>query len=339
MEERLDRSRPLWTIDLLDPLPNGDIALVWTLHHSMADGAVAMRIAEEVFWDAPDRPRRATDRSEHASALVELREALTARRPGRLPGTLRRELLRTRSPSPLDGIVGGRRTVALASVSLEPVRRAVKVLVPEATVNDAVLALVGGGLRSWAKSSGIALADLRVKVPVSLHHGAEHAEAANRDSFFCVALPLAEPDPLERLRRIKHETALRKRARDPLVLDTLLRDASRVAPPLRHVLDRLTGHPRAFALNVSNVAGPARRPSLLGAPVRALYSIADVDQRHGLRVAVVSMADELYFGLCADPRITGRIDPLVSGILAEAASFTERTEGSRGPGLERGHAI
>ena len=59
MQERLDRSHPLWTIDLLDPLENGDIALVWRLHHSLADGAMAMRLAEEVLWDSGDVPSAA----------------------------------------------------------------------------------------------------------------------------------------------------------------------------------------------------------------------------------------------------------------------------------------
>jgi hypothetical protein len=63
---------------------------------------------------------------------------------------------------------------------------------------------------------------------------------------------------------------------------------------------------------------------MLGASVRALYSIADVDQRRGLRVAVISMGDELHFGLCACPAIVGELDPLVAGIRAEAASLTER---------------
>jgi hypothetical protein len=140
-----------------------------------------------------------------------------------------------------------------------------------------------------------------------------------------VALPLGEPDPVERLRRITEDTALRKRARDPLVVDTLLRDLARVAPPLRQLFERLTLHPRAFALNVSNVVGPRTSPSLLGAPVRALYSIADVDHRHGLRVAVISMADELYFGLCADPAIVGELEPLVDGIRAEGAALADRS--------------
>jgi diacylglycerol O-acyltransferase / wax synthase len=102
---------------------------------------------------------------------------------------------------------------------------------------------------------------VRVKVPVSLHHRAESAEAANRDSFFVVSLPLAEPDPVERLRRINAETALCRRAGDALVLDMLRADLGHVAPPLRRLVERLTGHPRAFALNVSNVPGPQQRPS------------------------------------------------------------------------------
>jgi len=76
---------------------------------------------------------------------------------------------------------------------------------------------------------------------------------------------------------------------------------------------------------VSNIVGPAERPTLLGAPVRALYSVAEIDDRHGLRVAVVSMVDELYFGLCAEPAIVGGgLDPLVTGIRAEAAALADR---------------
>jgi hypothetical protein len=148
---------------------------------------------------------------------------------------------------------------------------------------------------------------------------------ANRDSFFVVSLPVEEPDPVERLRRISAETVLCKRAGDPFVLDTLLRDLAHVAPPLRRALERLAGHPRAFALNVSSLAGPVERPSVLGAPVRALYSIAEIGERHGLRVAVVSMANELHFGLCADPAIVRDLDPLVTGILAEASALLARS--------------
>jgi WS/DGAT/MGAT family acyltransferase len=333
MEERLDRSRPLWTIDVLDQLEDGGVALIWKIHHSMADGATAMRFSEQLLWDAPAAAgaggRTGTPEGGAPTHLGELREALRARQPGRLPGTLRRELHRTRHPSPFDGDIGTTRVVAFASVPLPELKRAAKTLVPAASVNDAVLALVAGGLRSWAEARDSGLATVRVKVPVSLHHLAR-TEAANRDSLFVLAMPLDEPDPVERLRRINAETGLRKRAGDPLVLDTLLRDLGRVAPPLRRLVERLTLHPRAFALNVSNVVGPATRTSVLGAPVRALYSLAEIRERHGLRVAVVSMADELHFGLCADPAIVGDLDPFVIGILTEASVLTDRSRSASG---------
>jgi hypothetical protein len=60
---------------------------------------------------------------------------------------------------------------------------------------------------------------------------------------------------------------------------------------------------------------------VLGAPVRALHSVAEINKRHGLRVAVISMADELHFGLCADPAIVDELDPLVDGIRAEATAL------------------
>src|SRR5207247_9105517 len=105
MEERLDRSRPLWTMDVLDPFEEGSV-VVWRLHHSVADGATALRLADQVLWDAPAGDERPSGSSVSPSPLGGLREALSARRPGRLPGTLRRELHRTGYPSPLDGLIG-----------------------------------------------------------------------------------------------------------------------------------------------------------------------------------------------------------------------------------------
>jgi diacylglycerol O-acyltransferase len=323
MEERLDRSRPLWTIDVLGPLEDAGLAVVWKIHHSMADGATAMRLAHAVLWDTGVAAESGAPEVASSTPLGQVREALHARRPGRVPGVLRRELRRTRGASPLDGAIGSARDVGFTAVPLGAVKLAAKKLAPGATVNDAVLALVAGGLRSWVDAGGGQVETLRVKVPVSLHRRTER-HAANRDSFFCASLPLAEDDPAVRLRRISADTALRKRSGDAHVLDTLLRDLGRVAPPLRQALERLTLDPGAFALNVSNVAGPAERPQLLGAPIRALYSVAEIRERHGLRVAVVSMADVLHFGLCADPTIVGALDPLLAGIAAEAEVLRER---------------
>jgi wax ester synthase-like acyl-CoA acyltransferase family protein len=68
-EQRLDRSRPLWRIDVIPQLAGGRSALIWRIHHALADGWTAMRMASAVLWDAeeddepgaagPDRRQRA----------------------------------------------------------------------------------------------------------------------------------------------------------------------------------------------------------------------------------------------------------------------------------------
>jgi len=320
MEERLDRARPLWTLDVLDRTAGGDVWLIWKLHHAMADGVTALRFADAVLWDAPTGAGPLA-RVVATPRFGRLGEVLLARRPGRLPAVLRRELHRSHEPSPFDGPIGRARSVAFASAPLGALKRAAKALDGTATVNDVVLALVAGALRRSA--GGAPVGGVRVRVPVRLQAPSERPTLANRGSFFVVALPVAEPDAVQRLRRICADTARCKRGDDPYVLDTLASDLARFAPPLRRAIQRLEGHPRAFALDVSNIAGPAERPTVLGTPVRAFYTVGEIGERHGLRVAVVSMADELSFGLCADPAIVPDLDPLVSGLYAEATALLD----------------
>lgn len=74
-------------------------------------------------------------------------------------------------------------------------------------------------------------------------------------------------------------------------------------------------------MSVSNVPGPRSRVAVLGAPVDALYSIAEIGERHALRVAVVSLAGRLYFGFCADPGIVDDLQLMAEGVEAEAAEL------------------
>jgi diacylglycerol O-acyltransferase / wax synthase len=89
---------------------------------------------------------------------------------------------------------------------------------------------------------------------------------------------------------------------------------------------RLQSGARAFALNVSNVCGPAHDVTVLGAPAQALYSLAEVAPHHVLRVAVVSLADRLCFGLVADPAAVPDIAGLAAAIQQEAAELGAAAE-------------
>lgn len=83
--------------------------------------------------------------------------------------------------------------------------------------------------------------------------------------------------------------------------------------------DRPQPSPRTFAVCVSSVPGPRDRLRVLGREVRSVHSLAEIGQRHALRVAVISAHGDLNFGLTADPAIVPDLDSMARG-LEESAS-------------------
>ncbi len=306
-EQRLDRARPLWRIDTV-ALSDGGSALIWRIHHSLADGTASVRYARALLWD--DGPEASmTQAQAHAAHAAD-----EARRRAHLAGFLRREYARGECRSPFDGRIGTRREVAFAAVPLQPLHDAAKQL-DGATVNDAVLTIVAGAVGRWVRERHGELGTIRLRVPVSLHH--EGDDVANHDSFFSVALPLNEPDPVARLRATHAETTERKLDEDAQYHEHLLHELSGL-PPLEHLVTRMERNPRRFALSVSNVPGPREPVSVLGAPVAHLHSIAEIGERHALRVSATSLAGQLCFGLCADPDLVDELQLMAEGIEQEA---------------------
>ena len=52
-----------------------------------------------------------------------------------------------------------------------------------------------------------------------------------------------------------------------------------------------------------------------------MHSIAEIGERHALRVAVVSLAGMLCFGFCADPAIVDDLAAMAEGSEAEASAL------------------
>jgi hypothetical protein len=315
--KRLDRTRPLWRIDVI-PRSGGGAALVWRLHHALADGSTMMRYARALLW-GPE-PAGAPGSAVPGRGFTLPHAVDDARRRRHLAGFVRREFALARDRSPFDGRIGTRRAVAFAAAPLGALHRVAKGL-DGATLNDAVLSVIVGGLRRWLVRRHGHLGAVRVKVPVSLHRPGD--DAGNHDSFFTVALPLDEPDPVARLRATHAATAACKHGHDAETMAGLLRRLDRVSPSLERWCERLEQSPRSFAVNVSNVRGPRAPVSVLDAPVEALHSLAEIGERHALRVAVISLADTLYLGICADPELVDDVADLAAGIELEARKLAD----------------
>jgi diacylglycerol O-acyltransferase len=327
MTRRLDRARPLWHLDLVE-LEHESLALVWRIHHCMADGATSVRLGAAVLWDDdPGAPPPALapwtpvagpgpvglfalgirDRAHHARRRRE-----SVRRNGRPGGSrlssrvvLSRELSREADLTPLAASAGSSRRVAFATAPLAQCRRAGKAIDPSVTLNDVVLAIVAGGVRTWLEHVSGAEATIRVKVPVSLHGSGEDDVVGNRDSYFFVDLPVDEGDPAARVLAVSRETRERKLGHDAETLYHLGRN------PL---VARWAMSPRVFTFNVSNVRGPAGEIYVGGARVGEVYSLAEIAQQHALRVAVISAAGSLFFGLNADRDAVVELQAMIDGM-------------------------
>jgi diacylglycerol O-acyltransferase / wax synthase len=305
-------------MEVVSPLAGARTALVWRIHHALADGVTAMRMARQVLLEATPgggaAPRRGSAERPPGPPPQTLASGL--RRAAHLPQTLRQELGRRAVPSPLDRPVGPRREVAFVDAPLEELRRIGHAAPERATVNDVALSAVSAGLRAWLDQLGAPAEGLRAKVPVSLHQPGE-PDTANRDSFMVVDLPLEQDDPLARLVAVARETRMRKRRHDAETLHTFFHDLSHLSRSLERHAEHWAMSPRVFTLNVSNVPGPPDPQSVLGAPLLELHSLAEIAHRHALRVAIVSASGRISFGLCADPDAIDGIDLVAHGIERE----------------------
>lgn len=323
--QHLDRTRPLWSIDVA-PLADGGTALLWRVHHALADGATMTRLSHTVLYDegpADEAGRPVTGPSVSPPATV---RADHRRRREHLLGVIRREFTVGPSRSPFDGAISTHRAVAFLDTDLTALHAAAHAV--GATVNDAFLAVLAGGLRRWVDHHAGTVTDLRVRVPVSLPR--EDPSAGNRDSAFDLPLPMHVTDPLERLRAVHELTALRKDARDAALLDELLHRLAEVSPPLRRVCDRLRATARAFTVSVSDVPGPRTPVAVLSRRVRATWPLAEIGLHHALRVTAASMVDVLSFGVCVDPDLVPGVDVLADGLRDEAELLVAAADGARG---------
>lgn len=298
MSEHLDRRRPLWTLDLIGPLADGREFIAARLHHAMVDGIAGIRFLESILLDphdAPTHPAGTRSSNPRHSPLDELR---------RMPAALEREFGRPGWRSPFDKPVTSARELAFTAVPLQALKEIGASRPTHATVNDVLLAVVAGGLRSWLDASGTGrrpVRDLRAQVPVSLHHRDEDTAAlGNRDSFINVDLALHEPDATRRLDLISAQTRTEKQRDDAALLYDLFHALGRFGPAGEWA-NRIASDPREFSVAISNVPGPRVTVSVAHRRVEQLFSSSEPGTHHALRISAISDADTLGIGFCTDP--------------------------------------
>jgi diacylglycerol O-acyltransferase len=353
MSTPLGRERPLWEMWIAERLDDGRIGLVGKAHHCMVDGIAAVELGSLLLDPEPHAPPDEPDRWEPEPAPSAPRlladgvldvgrrgldmlsaPARLATSPARLADLPRlaqgagRALVHafvpTRPIGPFNDPISPYRHLATVHRPLEDLRAAKRAF--GTTINDVVLAVSAGGVRSFCEERGQAPVRLKTMVPVSVRAGAGGGALGNQIAFLFLDLPCDEPDPVRRLMEINAATVARKEAGEPEGGDAVLELVGFAPSPVQRVISRIMASPRVFNIVVSNIPGPTEPMYLLGCRLREAYPVVPLADRHAVSIGFTTVAGEAYFGLYADRDALPDADTLAKDLDESLDELLELTE-------------
>ncbi len=352
--QRLDRSKPLWEIYLVEGLEGDRFALVSKTHHAMVDGVSGVDIATLLFdltADAPPpppptkpwRPQPEPTQLEVAAKLARdasratfdiaasALNALTT--PDQTTASLRETMeavgevvwasLSSAPSTPLNCSIGPHRRVTWVRTQLSDYKVIKRAL--GGTINDVVLAVVAGALGRWLHARGVRTEglELRAAVPVSVRSKHEQNEMGNKVTAMVAPLPVYCDDPLERLRIVRASMHNLKESKQALGAQMII-GLERFAPPtLLAQASRLQFSPRFNNLVVTNVPGPQFPLYLLGRELLEMIPVGFLVDGFSLIVALVSYNGVLTFGLMGDYDALPDLESIAGHVETSLAELVE----------------
>src|SRR3954471_22857197 len=351
---RLARERPLWEAHLIEGLSDGRVALYTKLHHSLVDGISAMRLLQSVMSTDPDkrdmpamwaaRPGKKTERAqseaEHSLAAVPLdamRTALgitadAAGLPSALVKTLKHGLRNETSAlslyaprTMLNTTITGSRRFAAQGWPIERLRAIGKA--SGATLNDVVLAMCSGAIRSYLiEHDALPESGLVSMVPVGLNAKQSQSasgEGGNAVGAVMVKLGTELDDPANRLTSIHASMKTGKEALGSMSqLQIMAMSALGMAPSIVTPMLRLHGIIRPpFNLIISNVPGPRSVQYLNGARMTGTYPLSIPINGMALNITCNSYADDMDFGLTGCRRSVPHLQHLLTHLDEELTNL------------------
>jgi diacylglycerol O-acyltransferase / wax synthase len=369
--QQLDRSKPLWELWLVQGLERNRFALITKTHHALVDGISGVDIAT-VLFDVkpvpepiePDRdwvPRPAPSSAELAArGIAEVGEApfklarralraashpeRTARKAVEAGEALAEVAWNLTNPAPevpLNADIGSHRRFAWTRSELEDFKRIKNAL--GGTVNDVVITVVSGALRSWLRSRGVRTEglELRALVPVSTRTEDEHGQLGNRIVAMRGPLPVYIEDPVKRHQVVMRAMAGVKESKQALGAEVISRFNDFAPPTLLAQASRLNFSTRLFNLIVTNVPGPQIPLYVLGRELQDVFPVAFLPENHALAIAIMSYNGGMDFGLLGDYDAMDDLEMIAVGIsealmdlLAAAEAFEARSQASVAAGAD-----
>lgn len=350
----LPRDRPLWEMWFVEGLEHGHVGIICKVHHALLGGTQAIRMFELLYDVDPaagagptepqeqtvsERPPAPLKVAAHAAlslAATPLRVGRTAgdgvRAGARLAGvTLSGQrdasVLPFQGPrSSLNGSLVAARSCAYVSIPLPDVK-AVKDAVG-VTVNDVVLAVCAGALRTYLADRG-ELPDKALTATVQAAVGGiADSVLGNATSMIGATLATDVADPIARLRRINASTRVAKAMHQALGAEMILHLADMVPPGVMGAAMRTwsaTGLASRmvppFNVIASNLRGPDVPLHSGGARVLACHVFGPPIEAVSLNITVLSYCGSIDVGILASPNLVPDPWPIADAMPAALAEL------------------
>ncbi len=360
--QRLDRSKPLWEIWLVQSMSGGRFALIAKTHHALVDGISGVDITTVLFdtareptatgpappWSAKPLPGAAkllgealverstvpAEMTRGARALLRTpRRALSQVKDGlaSVGATTLAGINAPAPPSPFNVDIGPHRRYTFVDADLAKFKSIKDSL--GGTLNDVVLASVSLALGRYLRRHGHDTEDLVLKamVPVSVRTKAQRGALGNQVAAMWAPLPVGVENAAECLRKISSAMEDLKKGGQAVGAQVLTNLAGFAPPTILSQAARLQARQPFFNLVVTNVPGPQFPLYLLGRRLRVLYPVVPLAQRQALGIAVMSYDGHLGFGLLGDYDALPDLDKIALDLqsaitaLARAAGVRERS--------------
>jgi diacylglycerol O-acyltransferase / wax synthase len=344
---RLDRTRPLWEMTIVDGLADGSWMLATKTHHAMVDGVGSMDIGHILLDAKPDpaapgnvgpsndlanedggihlpvpdwvpiavgAARGVVGTALHPRRIVKAGEAAVA-----MGEFLWEDEIQAARGSSLNVPIGATRRFRSVGFELDRIKEIKAGL--GGTVNDVVLGLASGALRRLLETRGEELErPLRAMVPVNLRIE-EDGNLGNHVTSLFVELPIGETDRRMRYVHARANAVALKNGSAALGGETLVTAFGLLPPVLHESIARTLFAPRLFNLTITNVPGPQVPLYSLGTQLRRIIPLVPLFAEHAVGMAIVSYNGELVFGINADYAAVPDLDVLTEALQHEFAEL------------------
>jgi WS/DGAT/MGAT family acyltransferase len=351
--QRLDRSKPLWELWLVERRAGEGWALISKTHHAVVDGVSGVDLASVLFdlgpevaaadgaepWIPQPEPSsaelaaRGLTGAVRAAAEVATGALGAVSNPGEALDRAREvaagigevawTALNAPPETPFNVAPGPHRRIAVVRAGLDELKTVKDAF--GTTVNDVVLAVVTGALAYFLQARGRRTEGIELKaaVPVSVRSDDQRGALGNQLTQVMAPLPVFLDDPIERLRYVKEAMDGLKESRQALAASAIA-SLQGFAPPTIHAqASRLNFSGRFFNLLVTNVPGPQFPLYVLGRRLGEMFPIPFLAGERALAIAIMSYDGKVGFGLLGDYDALPDLDVVAEGIEASLARLLE----------------